>query len=378
MNKKPTKSKKIVIDTFYQLSAITGIFTYTHLLCEVSKKCEDDYDFRIVPSQSFTESNNFFRGRINKIKSLMFHLLYLLWKQVFLPIYVLIHKPDALICPDYVVPMWKLGTLKIPVIHSTFFWEHPENYSKYWLQYYKKSIRLGFRGNTLGVTTSEYTRTKLQEEIPWGGKLHVVYQTFRKKMVSDDSEKPYVNSFGRYVFHVGYFDKRKNIPFLVEAFIKMIKTYPENDLNLVLAGTKGSSSHSDDLGRVSGMIEENSMHERIFVLGHVTTTVLDKLYKEALMYVFPSKNEGFGIPILEAMDAKIPVIISDSGPLPEVGGNAVLIYSNQDQMDLIEKMTTLASDESLRRRLINSGTERLSFFSEENFLKGFLQIIDHE
>jgi glycosyltransferase involved in cell wall biosynthesis len=84
------------------------------------------------------------------------------------------------------------------------------------------------------------------------------------------------------------------------------------------------------------------------------------------MYVFPSLNEGFGIPVLEAFKNNLPVLVANNTCLPEVGGNAVLQFNPLDTDDIAKKIKTVLDDAELRKDMINKGQERLKLFSWEN------------
>jgi glycosyltransferase involved in cell wall biosynthesis len=84
------------------------------------------------------------------------------------------------------------------------------------------------------------------------------------------------------------------------------------------------------------------------------------------MYVFPSINEGFGIPVLEAFSYGLPVAVANNTCLPEVGGNAVLQFNPFDTDDIAKKIMTLLDDAELRKDMISKGQERLKLFSWQN------------
>jgi len=90
-----------------------------------------------------------------------------------------------------------------------------------------------------------------------------------------------------------------------------------------------------------------------------------KLYQEATAYILPSLYEGFGIPILEAMSHKCPVIASFTSSLPEIGGEACLYFDPNSVDDLLDKMEIIQKNKTLVADLITKGAERINFFSWE-------------
>ncbi len=101
----------------------------------------------------------------------------------------------------------------------------------------------------------------------------------------------------------------------------------------------------------------------IYLAGSVPDTHLSFLYRKAKAYVFPSLYEGFGLPPLEAMQYKLPVLVSNRGSLPEVVGEGALIADPDNQEEFISSYQKLLSDDSLRTKLIEEGIRRAMLFS---------------
>ena len=97
----------------------------------------------------------------NRLIRWIFHLNYLLYKQIILPIKLFFIKPDYLICMDYVAPIFTFGTKKITVIHDSLFWDYPKNYSFLWRKYFITIVSLGIDAKTQIITTSLYSKKKL-------------------------------------------------------------------------------------------------------------------------------------------------------------------------------------------------------------------------
>lgn len=147
----------------------------------------------------------------------------------------------------------------------------------------------------------------------------------------------------------------KNIPGLLRAYA----TLPaESAPLLVLPGADGGRDAEIEL-----LIAELGIGERVLFPGWVDDAVLDTLYAHALGLIFPSLMEGFGLPILEAMQVGCPVATSNRSSMPEIGGDAALYFDPEDGAAIAEAITRLASDPALRERLSSAGRSRAAEFS---------------
>jgi len=171
--------------------------------------------------------------------------------------------------------------------------------------------------------------------------LRVIHHGVRLPILSDRKRE-------RIVLHVGAIQKRKNIARLIEAF----RSLPE-DWQLILAGSSGFGAE-EILG---------SKPDRVQITGYVTTGQLADLYQRASIFAFPSLDEGFGIPVLEAMAHGVPVIASNVSALPEVCADAAILVDPANTDQLAAELTRLASEEQLREELILRGFARAKQFS---------------
>ena len=154
------------------------------------------------------------------------------------------------------------------------------------------------------------------------------------------------------VLCVGALQKRKNMTRLVRAF----RALPAGG-KLVLAGAEG-----DESGEVVRAIEESPRRGDITRTGWISDVELADYYARARIFAFPSLDEGFGIPVLEAMMAGLPVLTSNRSALPEVAGEAALLVDPWREDEIANGLQRLVSDESLRAQLISRGHERVKQF----------------
>lgn len=167
-----------------------------------------------------------------------------------------------------------------------------------------------------------------------------------------------------YLFYVGNAHPHKNIEGLIRAFRDIREKY--QNLSLVLSGY--------DHYFWQRLKSENQDKEGIIFTGFISDTELVALYKNAAMFVLPSLEEGFGIPILEAMACSCPVVSSDRGSLPEVGGQACLYFNPSSPDDTAEKISSVLDKESLRKALIEKGLKRFRQFSWQELAEQTLEV----
>jgi len=172
---------------------------------------------------------------------------------------------------------------------------------------------------------------------------------------------PYPASIERekIVLNVGAIQTRKNIGRLVEAFEALDPSW-----KLVLAGSSGYGA-AEILARIAA----SPARGRISILGYVPPAELAAWYRRAMIFAFPSLDEGFGMPVLEAMAAGVPVIASRCSALPEVAGDAALLVDPLRTGSLVHALTELARNEDLRQDLARRGSARAALFTWEKAVR---------
>ena len=197
------------------------------------------------------------------------------------------------------------------------------------------------------ITVSGFTKCQVSELLSVDpGRIYVVHHGVRALPLSPAPRE-------KVILSVGAVQTRKNIVRLVDAFETL-----EADWRLVLAGSSGYGA-AEILARIS----QSSARERIVVTGYVTAEELARWYSRASIFAFPSLDEGFGMPVLEAMAAGIPVITSNRSALPEVAGNAALLVDPERTEELAGALLELSRNEDLRANLITLGQARAGLFS---------------
>ncbi|PSK99262.1 glycosyltransferase family 4 protein [Cecembia rubra] len=370
--------KKVFVDLFYLNTALTGIKTYMLEFCEAEKEFsseEVEYIFSHDPKKQ--AESGFYRGNVPYWRKVLYHFYYFIWKQILLPLRVKKSKADVLICFDYIAPAIPMKAKKLVVIHDAFFWQMPQNYNKYWRKYFIPMIHAGLKGNTVVITTSEYAKQSIIQFTGIKNPIEVIYQCPR--LLPEMADESILEDLGlqpkSYFLHVGSFDKRKLLQVLVEAFSKIETNFP-GKFKLVLVGERGLSSALDDYDQVRNSVYSLGLKEKVLFPGFLSDSKLKSLYNAAFAYVFPSSNEGFGIPVIEAMRSGIPVIISEQQALLEVAGGAALVHPIGDSQSLSKCMEKLILSDQLAKKLIESGKRRSVDFSRSSFIRNYQKILD--
>lgn len=204
------------------------------------------------------------------------------------------------------------------------------------------------------ITVSAFTKGQVVTllGVP-ADKVHVVYHGFRKLEFPQGAEREKI------VLNVGAIQKRKNIVRLVEAFETL-----DSSWRLVLAGASGFGS-----AEILARIERSAAQDRIAVLGYVSNAELAGWYRRASVFAFPSLDEGFGMPVIEAMAAGTPVIASNGSALPEVAGDAALLVDPENSDAIGEALRRLTGDPELWTELARRGSVRAREFSWEKAVR---------
>ncbi|MFM7871626.1 MAG: glycosyltransferase family 4 protein [Actinomycetota bacterium] len=198
--------------------------------------------------------------------------------------------------------------------------------------------------------------------VPWATPRIDVSEPVRPRGASWADGTPIIAS-------VGTIDHRKNPVRLVEAFAAIAGDFP--DLLLVLAGAPGTASA--DVDRAVSLLPADR-RSRIVVPGGLTPAEISWLYRASAMVAYPSLDEGFGFPVLEAMAAGVPVVTSASGSLPEVAGDAAMLVDPTDVAALSAALQRVLDDEATRTELIASGRRRVDQFSWSATADGLLDL----
>ena len=264
----------------------------------------------------------------------------------------------------------------VVTIHDASRWVNPERYTRANLTYWRFMIGHTVRLKTPVITDSHAAKADLVKHLGIAPeRIHVVHiaahPRFRILQRATEDSLQLLQSLGvqkPYVLHVGTLEPGKNIVRLVEAFAQF-RSAGHETYRLIMAGDRGWK-----VEEIFGAVERHGLHQVVRYVGHVKDVELPVLYNEAEMFVFPSMNEGFGLPPLEAMQCGLPVIASNRSSLPEVLGDAAMLVEPTDAAVLANAMNEVADDAALRERLISSGIKQAATYSWQQTARNTLEV----
>ena len=165
----------------------------------------------------------------------------------------------------------------------------------------------------------------------------------------------------KYFLALSEFSARKNFVHLLKSFIAFLDETKANDIQMVLVGRKRKGFEN-----ILSTIENSEKYQdKIIQTGFADNEDLAPLYSGATAFIYPSLYEGFGLPVLEAMQCGAPVITADNTSLPEVGGDAVMYITGHDETETTNALTRLYQDNDLRKVLSQKSIERAKKFNWE-------------
>lgn len=166
-----------------------------------------------------------------------------------------------------------------------------------------------------------------------------------------------------YVLYVGGISPHKNLDTLLRAFARLIDRPELSQTRLILVGDYSSDSFYTCYSQLAQLTRELGIAHRTTFAGYVSDSDLADLYRSARALVLPSFEEGFGLPVVEAMACGTPVVASTGGSLPEIVGGAGRLFDPGSAADLSQALASVLRDEHLRTEMVRLGFERASRFT---------------
>ena len=281
-------------------------------------------------------------------------LLWKLWYDFRVPAILKKHKADLFVSCDGYCSL----TTPVPqcmVVHDLAFLHFPSFINRSHLLFFKRYMPKFLRKAVSVATVSEFSKQDLLANYKTApGKIDVVYSAAREIFrpvspeVKEKTKEKYTDG-KEYFIYAGAIHPRKNLFNLLKAF-SVFKKRQQSNLKLVLAGRLAWKYES-----FIESLKTYKYRDDIIITGYVDEQSIAELTGSAYAMVYPSLLEGFGVPVLEAMQCDVPVITSAHSSMQEIAGEAALFVNPNDHHELADKIMLLYKDENLRRELIQKG-----------------------
>lgn len=267
---------------------------------------------------------------------------------------------------NFIVPPKITGKV-ITTIHDMTYILYPETMDEKNLKRITDDIDYSVNRADKIITVSESSKNDIIKylKVP-SSKIEIVYNGVDydrfNKDYSNDEKRAVKNKYSlpeKYMLYMGTLEPRKNIESIVKAYSVFKKNY-NSKIKLVIAGKKGWLFES-----IFQLMERLNLEDEVIFTDYVDEEDKPIIYQMSSLFVFPSIYEGFGIPVLEAMAASVPVITSNVSSLPEVAGDAAILVSPKDIDAIAENMNKILTDNRLRESLINKGHIQAKKFTWE-------------
>lgn len=283
------------------------------------------------------------------------------WSKLGLSLELLIHKPERLLIPAYVLPPIKNCSQAI-TWHDFAYEEWPESYTKKQLNILQSGWKRVMKQADLIFVPSVAVKQYAADHYPAiANKLVVTLMgvdqnIFNPRSIDEiNNLKQKLKIIKPYIFFIGRFESKKNIKNLIESFIIFNKKN-HLDYQLVLAGLPGFG-----YDQVKNIINEHQ--SEIVLVNQPTRNQVAILYSGAECLFFPSLAEGFGLPLLEALACKCPVVASDLPVIHEVGGEAVFYVNPESIESLVDGLDKVVNNHDYKARLANLISNQVNQFS---------------
>jgi glycosyltransferase, group 1 family protein len=256
------------------------------------------------------------------------------------------------------VGIHRTGIRSVVTIHDLIFLRYPQYYHRLDRIIYNRKFNYACRKADRIVAVSECTKRDI---VKFYGispeKIDVVYQgcdpVFARPVSKKEKDRVRA-AYGlpeRFILSVGTIEERKNLLLAVKAVEKL------DDVHLVAIGKS-----TDYAKKVQDYVEAHGLENRVHIIHNLKFGDLPILYHLASLFVYPSRFEGFGIPIVEALSAGVPVIASAGSCLEEAGGEHSIYVDPDDVGGMANAMKKVLADEHLRREMIEKGKEYVARF----------------
>jgi glycosyltransferase involved in cell wall biosynthesis len=258
----------------------------------------------------------------------------LLWEQTVLPVEAARHKVDVLLNPGFTAPLLA-PCPQATVFHDLQHKRHPEHFRWFDLPAWRLMLFASACSSEALIAVSQATRRDLLRYYPVGeSRVHVIPHGVDERMFALQGRR---NTAAPYLLCVSTLHPHKNLERLVRVFARFRLARPE--FQLVLCGMRGFHA-----GAVERLVSEMGLERAVRITGWVDREQVYELYQGAMGFIYPSTFEGFGMPVVEAMAAGLPVACSDIEPLRSIAGGAAELFDPYSEEAMLRAMERLVAE----------------------------------
>lgn len=263
------------------------------------------------------------------------------------------------------------GIKSVVTIHDLIFMRCPEYYNPVDVAIYKWKFRNTCKQADRIIAISECTRRDIMElgEID-DSRIHVVYQscdTRFRQQVSPEQKQDVRARYSlpkRYVLFVGTIEERKNALLAAQAL-----PYLSDEIHLVLVGRQTAYAKT-----ITSFARQNGLANRIHMLSGVPTSDLYAIYQQAECFVYPSRYEGFGIPVIEAIQSRLPVIACTGSCLEEAGGPDNVYVDPDEPQEMAMAIKSITDNPDAARQIVTRSLDYIRRFENGNVAQEMLNV----
>jgi glycosyltransferase involved in cell wall biosynthesis len=283
-----------------------------------------------------------------------------LFEQLRLPKLLIKHRINLVHSPGYVMPLKSPCPSIVSILDIVY--EYPGAYSFLKKQILKILVGASARRADHILTISESSRKQILSRFNiQPEKVTVTLLAHKLREKGNEQNWTELNSkfgiFSEYLLTFSSLSPSKNIPMLLKAFAQLLEKLNKK-IKLVLVGHEPGRGES-----LKKIANELGLQDSVIFTGYLSDKDLSLLLSHAMIFVFPSLYEGFGLPVLEAMSNGIPTICSNVASLPEVAGDAALFFNPGSLDEITKVLQSLIADPDLRDELIAKGYKNVQRFS---------------
>lgn len=296
-----------------------------------------------------------------------------LWSQIRLSAEIYQNPPSVLFEPAHTIPIYH-GKKTVITLHDVGFKYFPELYTPLERIYHNYCMNFSVRHATKIIAISNATRDDLVKL--YGAdksKIAVIYHGFDKEKFFPVKSQPAdeIKALQPYIFFIGRIEAKKNIKNLVKAFGKL-KQDPNIKEKLVLAGRSGYQ-YEEIKKEIEALPDK--IKRDVVELGYVADDQVGELTRHASVFAFPSRFEGFGMPLIETMACGVPIVASNTTSIPEIVGDAGLLCGPDETDEMAKNLSIVIKNKNIRADLVKKGFKRSSEFSWEKCARETLDVI---